>query len=65
VKRTTPVLVISGSNDISTPTENWFPIIGKMPRAQLIVLPESGHGPQHQYPEMSARLIADFIATVR
>lgn len=65
VKRTTPVLVISGSNDISTPTENWFPIIGKMPRAQLIVLPESGHGPQHQYPEMSARMIADFIATVR
>jgi pimeloyl-ACP methyl ester carboxylesterase len=65
LKSTTPMLIISGSNDISTPTENWYPLVGKLPRAQLVVLPESGHGPQHQYPELSARLISDFLANVR
>ncbi|MES2099703.1 MAG: hypothetical protein V4569_07790 [Pseudomonadota bacterium] len=40
-------------------------VLGKLPRTQLVVLPESGHGPQHQYPEMSARLISDFVASVR
>jgi pimeloyl-ACP methyl ester carboxylesterase len=29
--------------------------------AQLLVLPQSGHGPQHQYPELSAQYIADFV----
>lgn len=65
LKSTTPILIVSGSNDPSTPTENWFPVVGKLPRAQLVILPESGHGPQHQYPEMSARLISDFLATIR
>ncbi len=39
----------------------WYPLVGRIPRAQLIVLPESGHGPQHQYPELSAKYIAAFL----
>jgi pimeloyl-ACP methyl ester carboxylesterase len=56
----TPILVISGDNDISTAVENWFAVKGRIPNAHLIVYPESGHGPQHQYPELAAAQIALF-----
>lgn len=56
-----PILIICGDNDISTPAANWFPLIGKIPNAQIIIYPESGHGPQHQYPEMSAEYIDAFL----
>ncbi len=57
----TPILIVCGDNDTSVPVENWYPLIGKIPRAQLIVFPESGHGPQHQHPELAAKYIADFL----
>lgn len=56
----TPILVISGDNDISTAVENWFALNRKIPNAHLIVYPESGHAPQHQYPELAAAQIALF-----
>ncbi len=56
----TPILVISGDNDISTAVENWFALNRKIPNAHLIVYPETGHGPQHQYPELAAAQIASF-----
>jgi pimeloyl-ACP methyl ester carboxylesterase len=58
---TTPMLILGGSNDISTPSGNWYPLLGQIPRAQFIMLAESGHGPQHQYPELSAQYIRDFL----
>lgn len=58
----TPLLILCGDNDTSTPGQNWFPLVGQLPNAQLLVYPESGHGPQHQYPELSAEYIARFIA---
>ena len=57
----TPLLIISGDNDISTAAENWFALNGKLANAQLAVYPESGHGPQHQYPELAAVQVADFL----
>jgi pimeloyl-ACP methyl ester carboxylesterase len=57
----TPLLVISGDNDISTAVENWFALNRKIPNSQLIVYPESGHGPQHQYPELAAEQVASFL----
>jgi pimeloyl-ACP methyl ester carboxylesterase len=56
-----PMLIICGDNDPSTQTPNWYALVGRIPRGQLIVLPEAGHGPQHQYPVLSAKYIADFI----
>jgi pimeloyl-ACP methyl ester carboxylesterase len=56
----TPILIISGDNDITTAVENWFALKGKIPNAHLIVYPESGHAPQHQYPELAAAQIAQF-----
>ena len=61
LKRTrTPILIISGDNDISTAVENWFALNRQIPNAHLIVYPETGHGPQHQYPELAAAQIALF-----
>lgn len=56
----TPILIISGDNDISTAVENWFALKGRIPNAYLIVYPESGHAPQHQYPQLAAAQIALF-----
>ena len=60
-KSVVPILIIGGDNDPSTDTRNWLPLIGKLPSAQFLVLPEAGHGPHHQYPTLSARYIAAFL----
>jgi pimeloyl-ACP methyl ester carboxylesterase len=56
-----PIMILCGDNDTSVPATNWYPLIGRIPRAQLLVLPESGHGPQHQYPQLSAQYIVAFL----
>ena len=56
-----PLLVIMGDHDIGFPVEDWFRLVGKLPSTQLIVMPQAGHGPQHQYPDLSAKYIASFI----
>lgn len=62
-KTPVPIMILCGDNDTSVPATNWYPLIGQIPRGQLIVLPESGHGPQHQYPELSAQYIDAFLKT--
>ena len=59
-----PILILCGDNDPSVPATNWYPLVGSIPRAQLIVLPEAGHGPQHQYPELSGKYIVAFLQSV-
>ncbi|PJJ67388.1 alpha/beta fold hydrolase [Chryseobacterium geocarposphaerae] len=56
-----PVLVISGDHDISFATENWFPLLRNAPTMQHIILNDAGHGPQHQYPELTAGYINLFL----
>jgi len=58
-----PILVISGDHEICFPPENWFELNRKLPTAQIVVIPRSGHGPQHQYPTMVAEYIRSFIET--
>ncbi|MDQ0593640.1 pimeloyl-ACP methyl ester carboxylesterase [Chryseobacterium ginsenosidimutans] len=57
----TPVLVISGDHDISFATENWFPLLKNAPTMQHLILNDAGHGPQHQYPELTAGYINFFL----
>jgi pimeloyl-ACP methyl ester carboxylesterase len=59
-----PILIICGDNDISTAGQNWLPLLGQMKKAQFHFYSETGHGPQHQYPQLTADYIADFIARV-
>jgi pimeloyl-ACP methyl ester carboxylesterase len=56
-----PMLVISGDHDISFPVENWYALVRKLQTTQIIVIPMSGHGPQHEYPELVARYITEFL----
>lgn len=57
----TPLLILCGDHDISFAVENWYPFTRKLTNAQMIIFFQSGHGPQHQYPELSAKYITDFI----
>jgi pimeloyl-ACP methyl ester carboxylesterase len=56
-----PILVLMGDHDIGFPVEDWYRLVGRLPSTQLIVMPQAGHGPQHQYPDLSAKYIASFI----
>lgn len=56
-----PILLLCGDHDISAAAGNWFPMIGAFPRAQLLVLGDAGHGPQHEYPELAAQYIKTFL----
>ncbi|MCC2957565.1 alpha/beta hydrolase [Massilia sp. IC2-477] len=56
-----PILLLCGDHDISAAAGNWYPMIGAFPRAQLLVLGDAGHAPQHEYPELAARYINTFL----
>ena len=56
-----PILVIMGDHDIGFPVEDWYSLVGKLPSTQLIVMPQAGHGPQHQYTDLAAKYIISFI----
>lgn len=58
---TTPILVISGDNDLVSPVENWYSLTTELPTMQLIVLPQTGHRPHHQYPDVVAEHITSFV----
>lgn len=55
-----PILVISGDHDPACPIENWYALSGKIPNLQLIMLGQTGHGPQHQYPALTVTYINTF-----
>jgi pimeloyl-ACP methyl ester carboxylesterase len=60
-KSDVPMLIICGDNDPGTPADNWFPLVRKIPRAQLLIMPRTGHGPHHQFPQLSADYIHAFL----
>jgi pimeloyl-ACP methyl ester carboxylesterase len=62
---TTPILVISGDHDISFPVEDWYELSRELPTVRHVVFSQSGHGPQHQFPEAAAELVAGFVRTSR
>lgn len=56
-----PVLALSGDHDIIFPVENWYALNDQWPTLFVVTFPDSGHGPQHQYPVMAAEMIASFV----
>jgi pimeloyl-ACP methyl ester carboxylesterase len=64
-RTTTPLLIISGDNDPATPGQNWYPLLDLMNNAQLMMFASAGHGPQHQYPELTADYISSFMTRVK
>ncbi|MBD3903290.1 alpha/beta hydrolase [Chryseobacterium sp. Ch-15] len=57
----TPILAISGDNDISFAVENWFPLLQKAPTLQHIIFQNAGHAPHYQYPETATDYIKVFL----
>lgn len=62
-RTTTPILIISGDHDVSCPVENWYALSRKLPTAQMLVFPRTGHGPQHEHVATSVTVIRSFAAT--
>src|ERR1700676_340156 len=49
---TQPTLVVNGHHDVMIPTVNSYTLSQHIPRAQLIIYPDSGHGVAFQFPEL-------------
>jgi pimeloyl-ACP methyl ester carboxylesterase len=56
-----PVLVVNGDNDIMVPTINSVELAGKLPKAELSVFPDAGHGAIFQYHEMFTQQALRFL----
>lgn len=47
-----PTLVVNGNHDVMIPTLNSYTLSQHIPRAQLIIYPDSGHGVLFQFPNL-------------
>jgi pimeloyl-ACP methyl ester carboxylesterase len=57
-----PVLVITGEEDVVIPPENANILARRIPGAIVVRFPGAGHGLQYQYPVDIARSILEFLA---
>jgi pimeloyl-ACP methyl ester carboxylesterase len=60
---TTPVLAVTGSDDVSTPPENARILAGRLPDCKLVEFPGAGHGLQYMYPIGLANVVLDFLSS--
>ncbi|MEH7249829.1 alpha/beta hydrolase [Neobacillus niacini] len=56
-----PVLVTNGNNDVMVPTKNSYILAEHLPKAQLIIYPDSGHGHLFQFLELFAEHVNSFL----
>ncbi|VFR32362.1 Hydrolase, alpha/beta fold family functionally coupled to Phosphoribulokinase [plant metagenome] len=54
-------LVVNGNDDIMIPTINTYALSQAIPKAQLIVYPDAGHGALFQYPELFVQHVGLFL----
>jgi pimeloyl-ACP methyl ester carboxylesterase len=57
-----PTLVVNGSNDIVVSTVNSYILQQHLPKAELILFPDSNHGSHFQFTERFNRYATDFVA---
>jgi pimeloyl-ACP methyl ester carboxylesterase len=56
-----PVLVATGTEDVSTPPGNADILVSRIPHSKLVTFPGAGHGLQYQYPDEFAQAIMEFL----
>jgi pimeloyl-ACP methyl ester carboxylesterase len=59
IKRRT--LIMHGKNDIWIPIEDSYALRRQIPDSVMAVIPACGHVPQEEHPEITSRLILDFL----
>jgi len=57
-----PVLVITGDDDRIVPTNQSIRVASEIPGAQLVVIPQCGHVPQEEQPDLFMAAVASFLA---
>ena len=58
---TAPTLIVNGGHDSMAPTINSYLMAQRIPNAQLIVYPDSGHGALFQYPQTFVAHVTEFL----
>lgn len=56
-----PTLVVTGKEDIITPSENAFILAQRINVSWLVQFEEAGHGLMYQYPDRLAKIVEDFV----
>lgn len=61
---TLPTLVITGDDDRIVPTEQSLQLADALPNAQLVVVPQCGHVPHEEHPDLFMQAVTEFLATL-
>lgn len=56
-----PTLIITGTEDVLTPSANSQILVNRIPGAQLVQFKGGGHGLMYQYPDKFTRTLIDFL----
>lgn len=58
---TLPVLVITGDDDRIIPTADSIRLAGELPNASLMVIPQAGHVPHEERPDLFMQAVNEFV----
>jgi pimeloyl-ACP methyl ester carboxylesterase len=56
-----PTLVVNGDHDIMLPTINSYILSQHLPKAELVIYPDSGHGSLFPYPTLFVHHVSRFL----
>jgi pimeloyl-ACP methyl ester carboxylesterase len=59
---TKPTLIITGTDDVTSPSTNSLMLAEKIPGAWLVQIKGGGHGVMYQYPDKFSRVLLTFLA---
>lgn len=57
-----PTLIVTGTEDVSTPPENADMLHERIPRSTLVRFQGAGHGLMYQYPHELAEVVLEFLS---
>jgi pimeloyl-ACP methyl ester carboxylesterase len=60
---TKPTLIITGTDDVTSPPTNSLLLAQKIPGAWLVQIQGGGHGAMYQYPDIFSRIVLTFLET--
>jgi len=56
-----PILLITGDDDHIVPTADTLRLARDLPHAEIVVVPECGHIPHEEHPDVFLRAVTDFL----